>query len=72
MKKHLLLLLPALALMACGGGSQGNGSDQNSDSAAIEEQQPSAPLFNYVEPQEEIAKIIWEKIQATYPHLHRF
>ncbi|MBP5367173.1 MAG: hypothetical protein J6Z01_01855 [Bacteroidales bacterium] len=71
MKKHLLFLLPALALMACGGGSQGNGSDQNSDSAAIEEQQPSAPLFNYVEPQEEIAKIIWEKIQATYPDIKK-
>lgn len=73
MKKHLLLLLPALALMACGGGSQGNGSDQNTDSttAAVEEQQPSAPIFNYVEPQEEIAKIIWQKIQDTYPDVKK-
>ena len=71
MKKHLLLLLPAFAMMACGGGSQGGGSDQNSDSTAAvtEEEQPSAPLFNYVEPQEEIAKIMWEKIQATYPDI---
>ena len=73
MRKHTLLLLPAFAMMACGGGSQGGGSDQNSDSTAAvtEEEQPSAPLFNYVEPQEEIAKIIWEKIQATYPDIKK-
>lgn len=66
MKKNILIIAAALALSACGGNG-GNQNAENADSSAVETQTEPQVLFHYVEPQEEIAKIIWEKIQDTYP-----
>lgn len=70
MKKNILIIAAALALSACGGNG-GNKNAENADSSAVGTQTEPQVLFNYVEPQEEIAKIIWEKIQDTYPDIKK-
>lgn len=59
MKKHILFLLPCIALMACNGGSgKSGGAAQTADAS----NEPAKAVFTYVEPQEEIAKTIWNKL----------
>lgn len=59
MKKQILFLLPCIALMACNGGSgKSGGAAQTADAS----NEPAKAVFTYVEPQEEIAKIIWNKL----------
>ena len=64
----LLLMLPILAFYACSGGSNQNQSNTDSTQNSIPEEIPNTQpqaLFEYVEPQENIAKIIWEKLLET-------
>ncbi|MCR5453819.1 MAG: hypothetical protein K6F33_02375 [Bacteroidales bacterium] len=66
MKKNILIIAAAaIALSVCGI----NGGPQKAYSMAVETQSEPQTSFHYVEPQEEIAKIIWAKIQDTYPYV---
>ena len=56
-------MLPCIALMACnGGGGKSGSAAQSADNAQVATEEPAKALFTYVEPQEEIAKIIWTKL----------
>lgn len=70
----LLLMLPILAFYACSGGSNQNQSNTDSTQNSIPEEIPNTQpkaLFEYVEPQENIAKIIWEKLLETNDSLKK-
>lgn len=68
MKKQVLFLLPCIALMACnGGGGKSGSAAQSADNAQVATEEPAKALFTYVEPKDDIAKIIWTKLLESDP-----
>ena len=58
--------IAAVTLLSCNSSNKKNNGGTDTQESATES---AVELFKYVEPQEDIAKIIWEKLLATYPEI---
>ena len=62
MKPHIFII-SALTLASCGGGT----SQQEAGNA--EQVNQTEQAYQYVEPQDSVAKIIWDKLKTNDPHI---
>ena len=62
MKPHIFII-SALTLASCGGGTP------QQEAGNAEQVNQTEQAYQYVEPQDSVAKIIWDKLKTDDPHI---